>query len=85
MLQGLATKCFKSGQINFLMNGLGLQWRGAMSWCPQMLERLGSKPSCLTSSPFYRFNLCQLKVVYCLKTQFKRVGGGGQGSGTEYS
>ena len=27
--------------------------------------------------PFYRFNLCQLKFVYCLKTQFKRVGGAG--------
>ena len=50
--------------------------------CPgvhKCLRRWGSKPSYLTSSPFYRFNLCQLKLVYCLKTQFKRVGGGGGG------
>ena len=48
--------------------------------CPgvhKCLRGLGSKPSCLTTSPFYRFNLCQLKFVYCLKTQFKTVGGGG--------
>ena len=50
--------------------------------CPgvhKCLRGWGSKPSCLISSPFYRFNLCQLKFVYCLKTQFKRVGGGGAG------
>ena len=52
--------------------------------CPRVHKYLrgwGSKPSCLTSSPFYRFNLCQLKFVYCLKTQFKRVGGRGGGGG----
>ena len=52
--------------------------------CPgvhKCLRGWGSKPSCLTSSPFYRFNLCQLKFVDCLKTQFKRVGGGGGGEG----
>ena len=54
--------------------------------CPgvhKCLRGWGSKPSCLTSSPFYRFNLCRLKVVYCLKTQFKRVGGGGGAGGAE--
>ena len=62
-----------------------------MSWCPQMhinftSPLLGSKPSCLTSNPFYRL-ICQLKFFYYLKTQLKRVGGGGRGgqrSRTDY-
>ena len=47
------------------------------------LRGWGSKPSCLISSPLYRFILCQLKFVYCLKTKIKRVGGGGGGGGRE--
>ena len=44
----------------------------------------GSKPSCLTSNPSTDL-ICQLKFVYCLKTQFKRVGGGGGAAGAELS
>ena len=39
----------------------------------------GSKPSCLISSPLYRFQKCRLKFVYCPKTSLRELGGGGGG------
>ena len=45
------------------------------------LRGWGSKPSCLISSPLYRFKKCRLKFVYCSKDLIKESSGGGGGGG----